>query len=617
MLTPYPRDDGTPAPFPLSAEEVKQILIQTADDINFDARDDVDPPLPQNYSTTIAVPGIAGSERFHSIAGCDQYFGYGRVNADQRRARVAAGRIPPEASIDVAGLVRHHRSRDDAGARHSRPRRRQPRRVLHATSLEVAPGVQPKESDFVVAGSTSRISTQALDGALGDDRHRGARRAHAARHDGTGGRRRRPPDPDRFTFTVRVRVDRRPGQRRRGPPRARPASRPRSAARLSASARQADGVSAPAHADLDGDGTRGDHPRHAPTARCTPSAPTAASCPAGRCTPTPLEIHARRARLFDAARSRRRCTARSSAACRSATSTATGRSRWSPPTCRARLYVWEQRRPCCAPASRSRRCPSTRSRSAPSATSARPRDGCPTAPTATRATTASAARCSAAPALGNLDGSRRRLARDRRRRLRSPPLRLARRRHAGARLARAAQGSGQGRDASIRSPTRSTLKAGRGRGDRHQDHRAAFARRSRRRRHLEVVAVRQRGVREAPNAVFSNRRSTCSCAAGVLEPRQHARLRAVRRRRRARRRRASTSGWNPDAFLPGWPVKTALLTTELLPTVGTGSNGPPALADVDGDGTLEIGDDVGGRSDVRVQRRRRFVLRHATRPART
>ena len=36
-------------------------------------------------------------------------------------------------------------------------------------------------------------------------------------------------------------------------------------------------------------------------------------------------------------------------------------------------------------------------------------------------------------------------------------------------------------------------------------------------------------------------------------------------------------------------MKTALLTTELLPTVGTGSNGPPALADVDGDGTLEIG----------------------------
>jgi hypothetical protein len=35
-------------------------------------------------------------------------------------------------------------------------------------------------------------------------------------------------------------------------------------------------------------------------------------------------------------------------------------------------------------------------------------------------------------------------------------------------------------------------------------------------------------------------------------------------------------------------VKTALLVTELLPVVGTGSNGPAALADVDGDGLPEI-----------------------------
>src|SRR5262249_52418401 len=38
LLMPYPRDDGSAAPFALSAEEIKQVLIQTADDINFDAR---------------------------------------------------------------------------------------------------------------------------------------------------------------------------------------------------------------------------------------------------------------------------------------------------------------------------------------------------------------------------------------------------------------------------------------------------------------------------------------------------------------------------------------------------------------------------------------------------
>ncbi len=47
-------------------------------------------------------------------------------------------------------------------------------------------------------------------------------------------------------------------------------------------------------------------------------------------------------------------------------------------------------------------------------------------------------------------------------------------------------------------------------------------------------------------------------------------------------------GWNPDAFVSGWPVKTALLTTELLPVVGSGSNGAAALGDLDADGVPEI-----------------------------
>ena len=40
-------------------------------------------------------------------------------------------------------------------------------------------------------------------------------------------------------------------------------------------------------------------------------------------------------------------------------------------------------------------------------------------------------------------------------------------------------------------------------------------------------------------------------------------------------------------FVPGWPAPVPLLAPGLLPTVGTGTPGSPALADVDGDGTLE------------------------------
>src|SRR5207302_10264810 len=52
----------------------------------------------------------------------------------------------------------------------------------------------------------------------------------------------------------------------------------------------------------------------------------------------------------------------------------------------------------------------------------------------------------------------------------------------------------------------------------------------------------------------------------------------------------STTTPNPDdqAYVRGWPVKIGLLTTELLPDVGEGSNGSPVMADVNGDGKLEI-----------------------------
>ncbi|TML42118.1 MAG: hypothetical protein E6G27_05490 [Actinobacteria bacterium] len=43
-----------------------------------------------------------------------------------------------------------------------------------------------------------------------------------------------------------------------------------------------------------------------------------------------------------------------------------------------------------------------------------------------------------------------------------------------------------------------------------------------------------------------------------------------------------------NAYMPGWPVKIAMVTTELLPNVGSGSNGPPVFADVNGDGRAEI-----------------------------
>lgn len=152
----------------ISPEEVKQVVVASADNIDFE---DSSPPvtradspadatspcanvplgapgapdgpgLPNNYGTTNA------GERYRSIGGWSQYFGYGRVNANCQVRTVLSGRIPPEASIetpawfenldttvpsfDVTGRVAAGRA---PGGR-------------YRYTVQVAYGVQPHEQDF-------------------------------------------------------------------------------------------------------------------------------------------------------------------------------------------------------------------------------------------------------------------------------------------------------------------------------------------------------------------------------------------------------------------------------------------------------------------------------------
>src|SRR5439155_1200372 len=60
-----------------------------------------------------------------------------------------------------------------------------------------------------------------------------------------------------------------------------------------------------------------------------------------------------------------------------------------------------------------------------------------------------------------------------------------------------------------------------------------------------------------------------------------------------------------EPFLPGWPVKIAFFTAEILPDVGEGINASPALADVDGNGTLATGVFSAARRRRRSSRARR------------
>ncbi len=202
LLTNYPRGDGSFAPYPLSAEEVKQLLSLSTDDIDFSARPEEG--IEENYSTEIGIPGIDGSTRFPSIAGWDQYFGYGRVNADRAVQWVDSGRIPPEAAFDGPAWY----ATIDPQQTSELPLRGRvaANRAQSCTyEIAVAPGIQPLEAEFeTFLGSGSCDSV--TDGQLGalDVAALEARMPHgvegpALTADGE-------PDPDRFTFTVRLRA---------------------------------------------------------------------------------------------------------------------------------------------------------------------------------------------------------------------------------------------------------------------------------------------------------------------------------------------------------------------------------------------------------------------------
>jgi len=82
-LKPYPGTNWA-----LSPNEMRQIMTMTADDVDFET------PIP-NYQTIAILP----SQRYRSRPGWDPYFGAGRVNALSMVQAVDHGHIPPEADI--------------------------------------------------------------------------------------------------------------------------------------------------------------------------------------------------------------------------------------------------------------------------------------------------------------------------------------------------------------------------------------------------------------------------------------------------------------------------------------------------------------------------------------
>lgn len=580
MLTAYPRDDGSTAPYPLSAEEVKQVLTMTVDDINFDARDDVEPPLPQSYMTEATIPGIDGSERFRSIAGFDQFFGYGRINADRAVQLVATGRIPPEASIDSPAW--YDIIDPEAGSTLAIQGRVAANRAeSFMYTLEAAPGIQPAEEDFVQE-AFAEGQTEALTGELGSVDVDALRSRMPNGVEGSPTLPDGSPDPDRFTFTVRVRVQDDAGNVAED---RRVLALHHDSDLLPGFPRHlgSDGAASPMTADLDGDGREemivatSSGLLHAYRADGT-------EVPGWPVSTDPLEIHEGSSGFVSGAVDAPVFSAMLGAPAvgdldgdgwlEVVASDMQGKAyAWShdgellPGFPVSTLAQYSNQR-------RSERDLGTPDGQVPDRTNRHDEDN--------RVGRALAS----GPVLANLDGSA------------DGSLEIIvgafdRHIYAWTNAGDAVPGwplllKDPAKVESVDPDTNEvTLIADSGArigtkvlvppsvGDVDGDGR------------LEVVAVVNEEYREAPNAVFVNNFVNLFRLAGVLDM-GNTRVYAIYADGTAHGDSGLDRGWNPDAFLPGWPIKTVLGTTELLPVVGTGSNGPPALADVDGDGRVEV-----------------------------
>lgn len=118
---------------PLSAEEAKQIFRLAADDVDFSTPKPPGPP--NNFATT-----LPGSQRFVTTKSWDQITGWGRINANNAVRMVAAGQIPPEADVDSP---RWWQSLGTTGTVDVVGRAAAPRAGSYTYEVRYAPGVQP------------------------------------------------------------------------------------------------------------------------------------------------------------------------------------------------------------------------------------------------------------------------------------------------------------------------------------------------------------------------------------------------------------------------------------------------------------------------------------------
>ena len=168
---------------PLSAEEVRGLMIMSADDID----------VPESQDDHEDNDG----SKYPSAEGWDWHFGYGRNNARTSLELIRDDRIPPEVDVvwplwfEIVYVDDDNPTFDVTGRIGSRMDGEDPRYESYDYQLAVAEGVQPGEDTFeeVATGTTAGI-----DGVLGTIDTSEFRTAGV------------PADPHDFSLTIRLRA---------------------------------------------------------------------------------------------------------------------------------------------------------------------------------------------------------------------------------------------------------------------------------------------------------------------------------------------------------------------------------------------------------------------------
>ena len=207
-ITDYPGlRSATGKAVPLSANEIRQLVTMSADDIDFaTAAPNAKPPAPaDNYAVNAPSVTAATTTRYPTGPGWDEYTGWGRLDAARMVQWIAEGRIPPEAQITNPESLRTFSPK---GTLVVKGMVAAVRSTSYRYQVDVAAGVDPSPGSWHLVREGA--GTHRLTGVLA----RIPLAAVAALFTGgagalTGGpvTKGGSPAPDKFTFTVRVVVE--------------------------------------------------------------------------------------------------------------------------------------------------------------------------------------------------------------------------------------------------------------------------------------------------------------------------------------------------------------------------------------------------------------------------